>query len=329
MKPLERILVVCDHQMKSSPALRRGVELAHRSGAQIHFCIFDFDAGIELTARRVDADVARRAREQFLDERTRWLTEQATAVATQGVRAECDAIWAPRLDEAIVAKALEVKPDLVIKDVELQSGFKRFMFLPRDWKLVRFCPAPLMLVAPGSDQLPRHVLAGVDANEEMAEPSALNPMVVNAALRIALYCDAQVDVASVAPIIPTTGSAYRNLAPAAADYARDFTRAFEALMDRLQVPAGHRHTMRGDAATMLNDFATVTRTDLIVIGTHFRSGWERLFLGSTAETLLNHAQCDVLLIKPAGVLGEITKHLRLPTGDEVPARRSRKSKATA
>ncbi len=331
MKPLERILIVCDPHMQPSPALRRGIELAHRAGAQAHLCIFDHDVGIELTARRVDAEVAERARKQFVQERMQWLSEQAATCAGQGLRVECDAIWSPRLDDAIVAKALEVKPDLVVKDVQAQSGVKRFLFLPRDWKLVRFCPAPLMLVAPGSDQLPRRILAGVDAGEEIPEPSSLNAAVVNAALRIALYGDAEVDVASVAPLIPTTGSAYRHLAPAAADFAREFTHAFSELMDELQVPAERRHTLRGDAATMLIDFATRSQTDLIVIGTHFRSGWERLFLGSTAETLLNQAQCDVLLIKPAGVLDEIAKHLHLPRVERVPSRvaRARKSKVSA
>jgi nucleotide-binding universal stress UspA family protein len=38
--------------------------------------------------------------------------------------------------------------------------------------------------------------------------------------------------------------------------------------------------------------------DVIVIGTHGRSGVSRLLLGSTAEAVVRHAPCPVLVIKP-------------------------------
>lgn len=37
--------------------------------------------------------------------------------------------------------------------------------------------------------------------------------------------------------------------------------------------------------------------DMIVIGTHGRSGLSRIFLGSTAEKVVRHAKCPVMLIK--------------------------------
>jgi len=38
--------------------------------------------------------------------------------------------------------------------------------------------------------------------------------------------------------------------------------------------------------------------DVIVIGTHGRSGVSRLVLGSTAESVVRHAPCPVLVVKP-------------------------------
>ena len=38
------------------------------------------------------------------------------------------------------------------------------------------------------------------------------------------------------------------------------------------------------------------RADLIAVGTHGRTGWDRLQLGNTAEMLLRHARCPVLTI---------------------------------
>jgi nucleotide-binding universal stress UspA family protein len=37
--------------------------------------------------------------------------------------------------------------------------------------------------------------------------------------------------------------------------------------------------------------------DLLVVGTHGRSGLGRALLGSVAETLLAHATCDVLAVR--------------------------------
>lgn len=325
MKAIERILVICDPHMQPSPALKRGVELARKAGAELHLAIFDHDEAIERTAALVNPEVMQRAKDQFLEERMDWLSAQAAAAAARGLRANCDVIWSARMPEAIVAKTMELQPDLVVKDTHLQAGIKRALFLPRDWKLVRFCPAPLMLVAPGSDRLPRHILAGVDAWEEVPEPAPLNEAVVNAALRIALYADGQVDVASVFPPIPVTGAAYRRMASAVREAERCYAEAFRTLSEHLQVPAERRHSLQGDPALSLVDLAARMRADLLVLGTHFRSGWQRLFLGSTAESVLSHAQCDLLLVKPAGVLDEIAKHLQLGPLDSVSARRRKDS----
>jgi universal stress protein A len=37
--------------------------------------------------------------------------------------------------------------------------------------------------------------------------------------------------------------------------------------------------------------------DLIIIGSHGRSGIKRLLLGSTAERVVEHAPCPVLVVK--------------------------------
>jgi nucleotide-binding universal stress UspA family protein len=47
--------------------------------------------------------------------------------------------------------------------------------------------------------------------------------------------------------------------------------------------------------------ARETRADLITIGTHGRTGWDRLQLGNTAEALLRNAPCPVLTVHAATV----------------------------
>lgn len=55
----------------------------------------------------------------------------------------------------------------------------------------------------------------------------------------------------------------------------------------------------GDAADQINRIAQETRCDLIVMGTHGRTGLQRLLMGSVAENTLRNASCPVLLVKQA------------------------------
>ena len=52
----------------------------------------------------------------------------------------------------------------------------------------------------------------------------------------------------------------------------------------------------GDAATEILAAAVVSEADLIVIGSHGRTGLARLVLGSVARNVLQHATCSVLIV---------------------------------
>ena len=52
----------------------------------------------------------------------------------------------------------------------------------------------------------------------------------------------------------------------------------------------------GNTATEILEQATSMQADLLVIGTHGRSGFERLLLGSVAEKVLRKASCPVLTV---------------------------------
>jgi nucleotide-binding universal stress UspA family protein len=40
------------------------------------------------------------------------------------------------------------------------------------------------------------------------------------------------------------------------------------------------------------------KADMLVVGTHDHSGFERLLLGSIAETLMRKAGCSVFIVRP-------------------------------
>lgn len=71
------------------------------------------------------------------------------------------------------------------------------------------------------------------------------------------------------------------------------------LADSFQVKAETIFT-EGHAGPEIIRVATEHSADLIVVGTHGYTGWNRLTLGSVAEYIVRHSPCAVLTIKPTG-----------------------------
>jgi universal stress protein A len=60
-----------------------------------------------------------------------------------------------------------------------------------------------------------------------------------------------------------------------------------------------RHLLMGVAADEIVRFAGEKQVDLIVIGTHGRTGLSRVLVGSVAELVIRRAKCPVLSVKAA------------------------------
>jgi nucleotide-binding universal stress UspA family protein len=56
--------------------------------------------------------------------------------------------------------------------------------------------------------------------------------------------------------------------------------------------------VHGEAATEIVRVAREREVDLIVISSHGRTGLGRILFGSTAEAVVRHASCPVLVVKP-------------------------------
>jgi nucleotide-binding universal stress UspA family protein len=54
----------------------------------------------------------------------------------------------------------------------------------------------------------------------------------------------------------------------------------------------------GEAAGEIVRVAAERAVDLIVLSSHGRTGWGRMLFGSTAESVVRHAHCPVLVVKP-------------------------------
>lgn len=61
----------------------------------------------------------------------------------------------------------------------------------------------------------------------------------------------------------------------------------------------------GDPKKVIVDEARVWGADLILVGSHGRTGLRRLFMGSVAESVLRHAPCSVEVVRSAGNLDQL------------------------
>jgi nucleotide-binding universal stress UspA family protein len=86
---------------------------------------------------------------------------------------------------------------------------------------------------------------------------------------------------------------------AARRYWRDQLEQIRPVDPRIPV----RHVfLEGDPAGEIVRYARDAGMDLIVMGTHGRTGLDRLLMGSVAEKVLRDASCSVLVVKlPKGI----------------------------
>jgi universal stress protein A len=64
-----------------------------------------------------------------------------------------------------------------------------------------------------------------------------------------------------------------------------------------------RELLLGNPAPEIVNLADKEKADLIVIGSHGRTGLSRLLMGSVAEAVVRLANCPVLTVKPKAVVG--------------------------
>jgi universal stress protein A len=88
--------------------------------------------------------------------------------------------------------------------------------------------------------------------------------------------------------------------PPASEAAPLFDSRLESLQQELQRRTGLHCEARvraGAAAAQIVDAAFEEGVDLIVMGTHGRTGLRRWLMGSVAETVVRHARCPVLTLR--------------------------------
>ncbi len=108
----------------------------------------------------------------------------------------------------------------------------------------------------------------------------------------------------IEPIVPTVGYSGMTEPLPIADIAEQLEDSAERELPKLaecEECAGleiEELIAHGEAASEIVRVAKERQVDLIVISSHGRTGLGRMLFGSTAEAVVRHASCPVLVVKP-------------------------------
>ncbi len=303
------ILVAVDPAMRPTAATRRALEIARRAKSRVHLCMPVFDVRIDATAELVHPEVERLAREQYIETRMRWLAAWSAELVEQGVDTSCEVIWAKAAHEALLARVIEMSPDLVVKDLVRESFLRRWSVVrSAESRLARLCPAPLMLVQEDAPAMPARIGVAVDPTHPHARPSELDDAVVKAALPLAMLANAPLDLMHVFPHRRASEGRSATLDAKIEDLRREDADAFAKFAARYSVPPDRRSLLSGEPAEELLRHAEEKRLGLLVIGSQYLTAVDRFLLGSTAESLISQSPCDLLLVRPTGFRDELARH---------------------
>src|SRR5688572_24890663 len=283
------ILVVVDTAPGASqPALERAAWLATQAGGRLELFACEWAPDVE--SGRVDAA----ARDRLLAQRRRSLEELAAPLKQRGVPVSVDVVWDHPLDAAILKKAAAHDYWLLAKDTHHHNLAQRTLLTNVDWYLIRTCPVPLLLVKDRKLAAAPIVVAAVDPMNEHDKPAALDERIYTFAAELARTLRGDLHV------VHSYGTPLGAELPLGAVklIADEHRAAMKRFLDTHAALEGQPHLYEGAAHECLQQAAKEHAADFVVMGAVARRGLKRLFIGSTAERVLDRLPCDLVIIKP-------------------------------
>lgn len=287
---LQRILVATDFSEGAQRAVRRATRLPLAADATIHILHVLPEPGWR--SQRIDAFLRRSARKVLAG-----VAAQASRMAKvnlSGVRIT-SALVQGKPSAGIVQRARGMKADLIVVGRHGQRSFRRLLIGSTAQRVVQRSDAPVLIVR--RPPVGPYLQPLVALDDSPAARRAFRTM-----LRIVGPDTRSVHVARAFEL--PHPEAMRRPGALAADirrYATEIEDSARRRAERLLAAhcparlACHLHVRRGPARDAILREADRRGADLLVLGTHGRSGVRRAMFGSVAESVIQHARVDVLV----------------------------------
>ncbi|MEE9098751.1 universal stress protein [Pseudomonas nitroreducens] len=280
MQAIRSILVVVDPDQPDGLALKRARLIASVTQSHLHLLACE---------KRGDCTAA-------LEELTQGLREE-------GFSASSRQAWKDGLHQTIIAEQQAEGCGLVIKQHTPDNPLKKALLTPDDWKLLRHCPSPVLLVKTNQPWAGRNILAAVDVGNSDTEHRTLHAGIVSHAYDIAGLAHGELHVISAhpSPMLSAADPTFQLSETIEAKY-REACRAFQA---EYGVDNDHLHIEEGPADVLIPRAAHSLTAAVTVIGSVARTGFSGALIGNTAEVVLDALESDVLVLKPDDIIAHL------------------------
>lgn len=142
----------------------------------------------------------------------------------------------------------------------------------------------------------QHILVPVDF-------SPVSKRSINRAQELATHYQARLTLLHIVEDVPMGVTAFGDvgaiyLTPASQEQQTNSARIkLDDLAKDMQLENVQLEVIEGYPNTAINSYAEEHQVDLIVVGHSAKHGLLGILMGSTAETITKHAQCDVLVMR--------------------------------
>jgi universal stress protein E len=307
----KKVLVVVDPTASFHPSIERAAWLARHVPTDIELFISDYAP--HLTDAGSQGVALPDTRDAVLERHSRRLEQLAAPLRSEGLSVAIDARWDYPLHDSIVRKSVGCGADIVVKDTHFHSVLKRSIFSNTDWTLIRNCAATLWLVKPRPPGQKPCFVAAVDPLHERDKPAGLDHRILETAKELTAALGGELHAFHAFDITAALAVSTDSMTMPIALPMREFADAMRAqhtdavreLCSKHGISLDHTHVHQGSTRELLMTLTDQLRADAVVMGAVSRSGLKGLFIGNTAEDVLDRLHCDLIIVKPSGFAAEL------------------------
>jgi universal stress protein E len=308
----KRILSIIDPSSEEQPGAERAAWLAEKLGTDLELFVCEYDQHL-INGWSFEGKSLEKARKRLLDKEMKRLRKMARELSADGVDVSVDVKWGHPLHEGIVRKAVGSRSAIVVKDTHYHTAFRRSIFSNTDWNLIRECPMPLLLVKPNRPKESFVIVAAVDPMHEHDKPAALDHEILRTAETLSAAIGAPMHVLhTFDPSLVYAVSVDAMTSPISTpvnmileQMRRTHEETVETLIKPYAVPRENVHVIEGGTPEALGALVEEINAGVVIMGAVSRSVVQRFVIGSTAERVLDHLPCDLLIVKPEGFVSSI------------------------